>query len=119
MKKQCKICGGTFEFCPTCTVKGVAYKSKGMCSQECYDISNILQKFGCKLLTPEETIQALDRYDIGSMQLQPKIEAYYQDIKAKIPAPKVEAMPIEFVPFENVEVVIEDDKDTTASEIEE
>lgn len=118
MKKTCKICQNTFEFCPTCTIKGVVYKSKGMCSQNCYDISNILQKYGCKVLTPEETVETLKPYNLESMQLQPKIEAYYQDINAKMPEPKVETPKIEFVPFENVEVVIEDDEDTTTSEEE-
>ncbi len=118
MKKTCKICQNTFEFCPTCTIKGVVYKSKGMCSQSCYDISNILQRYGCKLLTAEELVQTLKPYDIDSMKLQPKIEAYYQDIKAQLPKPEPRA-PLEFVPFEDVEVVIENDEDTTTSEDEE
>ena len=119
MKKTCKICQNTFEFCPTCTIKGVAYKSKGMCSQSCYDISNILQRYGCKLLTAEELIQTLKPYNLESMQLQPKIEAYYQGIKAKLPQPKVFVPILEVAPVESVEVVIEDDEDTTTSEDEE
>ena len=51
------------------------------------------------------------------MRLQPKIEAYYQDIKAQLPKPEPKAE-LEFVPFEDVEVVIEDDEDTTTSEEE-
>ena len=119
MQKQCKICQNIYDYCPSCTVKGVIYKSKGMCSQECYDISNILQRYGCNLITPVELVETLKSYNIDSMQLQPKIEAYYQEIKSKMPKPEIEARPIEFVPFESVEVVIEDDEDTTTSEDEE
>lgn len=118
MQKQCKICSNTYDYCPSCTIKGVVYKSKGMCSQECYDISNILQRYGCKLLTPEETIQTLKPYDIENKPLQSKIEAYYQNIKAQLPKQKVVKPKVEFTPIESVEVVIEDDKDTTTSEEE-
>ena len=64
MKKNCKICQNTFDFCPQCTIKGAAYKAKGFCSQSCYDISNILQRYGCNLATPEEIIEMLKPYNI-------------------------------------------------------
>lgn len=116
MKKSCKICQNTFDFCPQCTIKGAAYKAKGFCSQSCYDISNILQRYGCKLATPEEIIEMLKPYNIDNIQLQPKIEDYYKNIKSKIPKPKAKPK-VEVAPIKSVEVVIENE-DTTASDEE-
>ena len=116
MKKSCKICQNTFDFCPQCTIKGAAYKAMGFCSQSCYDISNILQRYGCNLATPEEIIEMLKPYNIDNIQLQSKIEDYYKNIKSKIPNPKVKPK-VEVAPIESVEVVIENE-DMTASDEE-
>ena len=41
MIKTCKICTNTFEYCTNCAIKHIHYKQKGMCSNDCYEISNI------------------------------------------------------------------------------
>ena len=83
-----------------------------MCSNDCYEISNIIQRYRCHLITAGEAALALDMYNIDSKQLQPKIAKYYEEILDN--ATKLE----EVVPEENVEVVILNDEDTTTSDDE-
>lgn len=110
MIKTCKICTDTYEYCGNCAIKHVHYKQKGMCSNDCYEISNIIQRYRCHLMTADEAALALDMYNIDSKQLQPKIAKYYEEILDN--ATKLE----EVVPEENVEVVILNDEDTTTSD---
>lgn len=120
MKKTCKICQNEFEFCPNCTIKGITYKKQGICSEQCYDISNILQRYGCHLTTAQETIDALEKYNITYMTLQSKIAEYYQSIvkEAEAQKPKYKfELREEVIPKVDVEVVIKD-KDTTTSDEE-
>ena len=119
MKKKCRICQNEFEFCSNCTIKGVIYKKQGMCSEQCYDISNTLQRYGCHLSTAQETIDALEKYNITDMTLQPKIAEYYQSIikEAEAQKPKFKfKLREEIVPWVDVEVVNKNEDTTTSDE---
>ena len=55
------------------------------------------------MATAEETVESLKPYNIESRQLKPSIQAHYQQILEEV------------VPFEDVEVVVKNDEDTTIS----
>ena len=112
MLRNCRICDKQFDYCPSCAITKSIFKQKGMCSNDCYEISNIIQRYRCHLITADEAALALDMYNIDSKQLQPKIAKYYEEILDN--ATKLE----EVVPEENVEVVILNDEDTTTSDDE-
>ena len=118
MLKECRICKNKFDYCAPCLVGKSSFKSAGYCGENCYNISMILQRYGSKLTTAKETKRALKPYGIDALSLQPKIAEYYQNIvneaQPKHNVPIIE----EVIPQEDVEVVIEYDKDMTISEIE-
>ena len=140
MVKQCKICTENFDFFPTCSTQKGSHKARGFCSKSCYEISDIMQRYGSKVMSAKDTVMARDACGIDSKTLQQKIKDYYNKIVEQFNVPKrstrtkksnveieqsVEnewATPVvsEVVPVcEDVEVVIENDKDTTTSEDEE
>ena len=118
MKKQCRICQKTFDYCGTCSVTKDDFKTAGYCCESCYHVSMILQRYGSKAATAAETIKALKPYNVDKMSLQPKIAEYYQHLidEAK---PKIKTIvKEEVIPQVDVEVVTNDDKDMTTSENE-
>ena len=118
MLRNCRICTSKYDYCPSCAIKKNLFKNAGYCSEDCYHISMILQKYGSKLATATETMRALKVYNVDKMSLRPAIETYYQNI-ANEAKPKRRAKIIEeVIPPEDVEVVIKDDKDMTISENE-
>ena len=121
MLRECRICKSKFDYCPSCAITKNPFKKAGYCSENCYHISMILQRYGSKLATATETIKALDAYNINQIFLQPSIDEYYKKIikEAGPQKPKRKIKHIEeVVPQEDVEVVVNNDKDTTISEIE-
>ena len=121
MLKSCKICLNKFDYCPSCSVTKNPYKNGGYCGEACYNISMILQCYGSHLKSAAETIKALEPYNINKMSLQPNIDTYYKGVlneaEAQKPKRKIKQR-AEVVPQEDVEVVVNNDEDTTISEIE-
>jgi hypothetical protein len=118
MLKECRICKNKFDYCGPCAIVKNPFKNAGYCGEDCYHISMILQRYGSNVATATETIKALEPYNINKMSLQPKIEAYYQNIVNEIkPKRKVKIIE-EIIPQVDVEVVVENDKDMTISENE-
>lgn len=118
MKKQCRICQKTYDYCGACSTTKNVFKEAGYCCEDCYHISMILQRYGSKLATATETIKALKPYNVDKMSLQPKIAEYYQKLTNEA-KPKFKAtIKEEVIPQADVEVVTNDDKDMTTSENE-
>ena len=120
MLRECKICKSKYDYCPSCEITKNPFKKAGYCSEGCYHISMILQRYGSKLLTAAKTIKELEPYNIDQMSLQPSIGKYYKGIikEAEAQKPKYKIKHIEeVIPQEGVEVVV-NDKDTTISETE-
>lgn len=118
MKKQCRICQKTFDYCGTCSVTKDDFRAAGYCCEACYRISMILQRYGSKLATAVETMKALKPYNVDKMSLQPKIAECYQKLVDET-KPKFKAITKEeVIPQEDVEVVVKDDEDMTTSENE-
>ena len=113
MVKTCKVCKDTYEYCGHCAIKHIPYKQQGMCSNECYEISNIIQRYRGNCITADEAAISLEVCGAGNKQLQPKIEMYYQDILDKVTQPDISEEVV--LEEENVEVVILNDEDTTTS----
>lgn len=118
MKKQCRICQKTFDYCGTCSVTKDAFKTAGYCCESCYQISMILQRYGSKLATAAETMKALKPYNVDKMTLQPKIAECYQNLVDETKPKLKVTIKEEVIPQEDVEVVIKNDEDMTTSENE-
>lgn len=121
MIRECKICGGKYDYCPSCAVTKNVYKNSGYCGKFCYDISMILQRYGCNVSTASEVVEMLKPYDVDKMSLKPKIDQYYKNIVEVANTQKPKSKPKikeEIIPQEDVEVVVVNDEDTTISEKE-
>lgn len=121
MLRECKICKSKFDYCPSCAITKNPFKNAGYCGEDCYNISMILQRYGSKLSTATETIKELEPYNINQKSLQSNIDIYYKGIfkEAEAQKPKYKIKHIEeVIPQEDVEVVVNNDEDTTISEIE-
>lgn len=118
MRKECRICKNKFEYCGSCAIVKDPFRQSGYCSEDCYHISMILQRYGSNVATAAETVKELKPYNVSDVSLQPNIESYYRNILSEA-KPRRKAKTIEeVVPSEDVEVVVESDKDTTISENE-
>lgn len=113
MVKTCKVCKDTYEYCGQCAIKHIPYKQQGMCSNECYEISNVIQRYRSNCITANEAAIALEACGAHDKQLQPKIKMYYQDILDKVAQPDMSEEVV--LEEEDVEVVILNDEDTTTS----
>lgn len=118
MKQSCRICQNIFDYCHSCAITKNLFKNAGYCGEDCYRISMVLQQYGSKAITAAETIKELKPYNIDKTSLQPNIKEYYQNI-VNTAKPKRKAKILEeVVPQEDVEVVINKNKDMTISENE-
>ena len=75
----CVVCGKEHTFCPKCQITQPNYDYERYCSKEHDDIFHILSKHGCNLATAEETLDALDDYDITG--LTENIQAHINSLK--------------------------------------
>lgn len=78
---ECTTCGASYEFCPKCELAKPDFDKTMFCSQEHADIFAILSKHGCGLATAEETLDALDDYDITG--LAENIQAHINSLSPK------------------------------------
>ena len=118
MKHVCKICGNEYEYCHSCAITKNVFKNAGYCGENCYRISMILQRYGCKVASSAETIKELQFCNIDEISLQPGIEEYYQEIVSEAKPKRKDKIIEEIVPSEDVEVVINIDGDMSISENE-
>ena len=63
----CVVCGKEHQFCPKCQIVLPNYDYERYCSNEHANIFAILSKHGCGLATAEETLDALDNYDLTGL----------------------------------------------------
>ena len=103
MKTNCKICNSKFDYCPSCAITKNPFKNAGYCGEDCYHISMILQRHRGRRATAKETVESLKLHNIEAKALKPSIQARYQQILEQV------------IPFEDVEVVVRNDEDTTIS----
>lgn len=92
-KYTCATCGKEFEYCPKCAIIKPSYDAERYCSRDHAEIFAILSKHGCHLATDEETLKALNDYDITGLSesiqvhinsLQPIVE-----VKSEVKAEEV------------------------------
>lgn len=79
----CKVCGKEYQYCPKCKIVKPDYDAEMFCSNKHADIFKILSKHGCKLATAEETIAALDKYNLDSEKLSSSIRKHIEAVKAE------------------------------------
>lgn len=78
---RCVVCGEEYEFCPKCQVTRPNYDYERYCGKNHADIFAILSKHGCGLATEEETINALQNYDLTG--LSESIDAHIKTLRPK------------------------------------
>jgi hypothetical protein len=78
---KCVVCGKEHQFCPKCQIVKPNYDYERYCSKEHADIFNILSKHGCNLATPEETLEAINGYDLTG--LNDEIQAHIYSLVPK------------------------------------
>ena len=84
---RCVVCGEEYEFCPKCQIAQPNYDAMRYCSKAHADIFAILSKHGCGLATDEETIDALQKYDLDGLS-----DGIDEHIKSLMPQNKVKAL---------------------------
>lgn len=82
----CKTCGKTYEFCPKCAITKPDFDAENFCTHNHNDIFAILSKHGCNIASAEETLNALEGYDLTGVT-----EDIQRHIDALQPQKKVEA----------------------------
>lgn len=80
----CKVCGKEYQFCPKCRIVKPDYDAESFCSHDHADVFAILSKHGCKLATAEETVEALEKYDLESVKLSSSIRKHINAVKAEV-----------------------------------
>lgn len=108
----CLCCGKKYEYCPKCAIVKPTYDAEHFCSSTHSEIFAILSKHGCRMATAKETAEALKSYDLDGVSdhIQTHIQSVYADANVN-KRPKIK----EVVQTQDVEVVIENDKDASIS----
>lgn len=63
----CFCCGLSYRYCPTCSTVKPIYNIQRFCCKKHAEIFEILSKHGCTLATAEETLKALEGYDLSGL----------------------------------------------------
>lgn len=80
--KSCRVCSTEYSYCPSCDYKEPSYK-QFVCSENCYNIWNILSRNGVGLATTQETLEALELVSVPST-IQPGISAHIDRLWAEM-----------------------------------
>ena len=78
---KCVVCGQEHQFCPKCVIVKPNYDYERYCSNEHANIFATLSKHGCGLATAEETLDALDSYDLTG--LAENVQAHINSLSPK------------------------------------
>ena len=62
-KRSCVMCGTVYEYCSHCGVAPQLWKNV-FCSENCRDIYTVLNKYDGKLISKEDGIEQLKKYDV-------------------------------------------------------
>lgn len=76
---KCATCDETYQFCSKCSITQPTYDAERFCSKKHAEIFAILSKHGCGLATPEETLAALEGYDLTGVNAS--IAAHIESLK--------------------------------------
>lgn len=79
----CATCGKEYEYCPKCAVTKPSYDPERFCSREHAEIFEILSKHGCHLTTAEDTLRALNKYNLELEKLSSSIRKHIEAVKAE------------------------------------
>lgn len=82
-KYVCKCCNEEYIYCPKCAITAPSYDAERYCCKEHSDIFAILSKHGCKLATAEETLEALNKYNLELEKLSSSIREHIEAVKAE------------------------------------
>jgi hypothetical protein len=86
----CAACGKEYEYCPKCAVTKSSYDPERFCSREHAEIFEILSKHGCHLTTAEDTLMALNKYNLELDKLSSSIRKHIAAIKSEVKPEPVE-----------------------------
>ena len=103
--KQCKCCGATYSYCPSCNHSEPNYKAF-VCSEECNSIWTILSRNGVGLATAQETVDALNAIKMPK-NLQQNVVNHIARLKAEVTPVVEEKNDVEISTEQLVPVVVE------------
>lgn len=78
-KYTCVVCGTEHTFCPKCQIIQPNYDYERYCCKSHAEIFYILSKHGCRLVSAEETLEALKPYDLTG--LNENIQTHINSLK--------------------------------------
>jgi hypothetical protein len=82
-KYTCAVCGKQYDYCPSCEIRTPNYDKTMFCSEKHADIFATLSKHGCKLATADETLKALEKYNLNAESLTPEIRRHITTVKSE------------------------------------
>lgn len=102
----CKTCGTKFEFCLKCQFTRPEYDAENFCSKEHDRVYSILSKHGCNLISADEALTELIKYNINEIALTEDIFSHVEKIKSEVKDTPIveEKVIIEETPIEEVSV---------------
>lgn len=82
--RNCTLCGTTYDYCPRCDETKPTFYLK-YCSDNCKNISVIINKFGFKHLTKDEAAKELAALDLSKLeQFRDRVKETIKDIMKPI-----------------------------------
>lgn len=82
-KCTCYVCGKQYTYCEHCLIVKPDYNADRFCSHKHQDIFAILSKYGCNLITAEETLKELSAYNLDEITLTEDILSHIEKIKSE------------------------------------
>ena len=76
---SCLCCGTEYTYCPKCSLTKPTYDAENFCSKSHSEIFAILSKHGCGLANAEDTLKALNGYNLTG--LTESIEKHIKSLK--------------------------------------
>lgn len=82
---HCLCCGEEYTYCPKCAITKPTYDAENFCSKAHSEIFAILSKHGCGLATAEDTLIALEKYDLSNLSesIQKHIDQLFEEVGLK------------------------------------
>ena len=118
--RNCTLCGTTYDYCPRCDETKPTFYLK-YCSDNCKNISVIINKFGFKHLTKDEAAKELAALDLSQLeQFRDRVKETIKDImKVEAPVEEVVEVADTIDLYESVPVKSEVEEEVKEPEVEE
>ena len=82
---HCLCCGEEYVYCPKCDITKPTYDAENFCSKAHSEIFAILSKHGCDLASAEDTLKALEKFDLTNLSesINKHIDQLFEEVELK------------------------------------